>query len=758
MNPARSTEARIRRTGEIVVARMARLQHVTEALSEAVTVAEVADVILGEGLTAVGAGGIELFRTVDGSTQLERLGARQPAWSPEAWSRFSADASSPLADAVARRTPLCFPSLADLVMRYPAASAVDPGGAGAFACFPLLDETRTLGGICAVYPEPHTFDEAEPAFLMTFGRLSAAALDRALLHEAEREARRGRDEAEAQLAEERHFNATLRSIGESLASELDEQKLLQKITDAATDIAGAQFGAFFYTVVDEAGGSLLLYTVSGVPREAFSRFPIPRETPLFGPTFRGECVIRLDDVTRDPRYGQNPPHHGMPRGHLPVRSYLAVPVKARSGEVLGALFFGHSKPGRFTETHERMVSGVVAPAAIAIENARLYQQAQSAIRTRDEFLAMLAHELRNPLAPAVTGLHLIRMRGSTAPFEKELNTVERQINNIARLVDDLLDVSRITRNKIELRKERIDLGAALLRAVETVRPLIDSRRHTVSFTSPGAPIEIDADPVRIEQVFSNLLNNAAKYTPPGGHLELFTERRGDDVLVRVRDDGVGMAADVLPSIFEPFTQAKRSLDRAQGGLGLGLTLVKRLVEMHGGAVYAKSEGAERGSEFTVRLPIPSNEAAVPRPEATAKERAQSLGAASLRVLVVDDNVDAAETLSEAMRVWGHEVWTANQPEQAISTALERRPHLALIDIGLPGMDGYELVRRLRLASPRAETRYVAVSGYGQAEDRRRSLEAGFDDHLVKPVAIDVLQTVIREVVSSLNSPGSAPPA
>jgi len=550
---------------------------------------------------------------------------------------------------------------------------------------------------------------------------------------------------EQQLREESRINETLYRLGASFAKELDEQRLLQLITDEATALTGAKFGSFFFNVTDERGERYMLYTLSGVPREAFAKFPMPRNTAIFSPTFSGEGVIRLDDVTKDPRYGKSPPHYGQPPGHLPVRSYLAVPVVARGAEVLGGLFFGHPEPGRFRESHERVVVGLSLQAAIALENARLYrhlkdseertkrafEKAHEADRRKDEFLAMLGHELRNPLAPIATALELMRLRaGDLARHERDV--IERQVGHLSRLVDDLLDVSRITQGKIELKKSVTHLSEAIGKAVEIASPLFEQRSHNLELDVPPAGLVVHGDPVRLAQIFANLLTNAAKYTQPGGRIALSARRQGDEIVVRVRDNGTGIEKELLGRVFDLFTQGKRSLDRAQGGLGLGLTLVRSLVELHGGRVSVVSEGPGKGSEFTVVLPALEEERAAMAPMRRppgAKSPHRS------RVLVVDDNSDAADLLAEALRAEGHDVRVAFDGPQALLVAREFAPRVALLDIGLPVMDGYEVAHRLKTDPASAGIELVAISGYGQESDRRRSLEAGFKDHLVKPVEL-----------------------
>jgi two-component system CheB/CheR fusion protein len=371
---------------------------------------------------------------------------------------------------------------------------------------------------------------------------------------------------------------------------------------------------------------------------------------------------------------------------------------------------------------------------------RRVEELAEADRQKNEFLAMLAHELRNPLAPVLNAVHIMRRMGHDGPMlERTREMIEVQVKHMVRLVDDLLDVSRITRGKIELRKEALDLAAVVARAVEATRPLAERRGVELIVDLTGEPLPLEADPTRQEQVLTNLLNNAAKYTDSGGHVRLSAAREGGEVVIRVRDDGIGIDAEMLPRVFDPFAQADGSLDRSQGGLGIGLTLVRKLTEMHGGSVSASSEGLGRGSEFVVRLPAPrrgetSSEADGPQRAAEEKSR--------LRILVVDDNLHSAESLAVLVKLWGHEARVAHDGPEAIEVALEFRPHVMLLDIGLPRLDGYKVARRLRQEPGLDDLLLIAMTGYGQDEDRRRSREAGFDHHLVKPVDLTRLEAML----------------
>jgi signal transduction histidine kinase len=421
------------------------------------------------------------------------------------------------------------------------------------------------------------------------------------------------------------------------------------------------------------------------------------------------------------------------------KSALLVPLAAR-GQALGVLTLGANESGRRYGDRERHLAEELAQrAALALDNARLYDESQEAVRRRDEFLAMLGHELRNPLASVLNAVTVLQLRSPADSVAQELAAViQRQGRHMARLLDDLLDTSRITYGKIALRPEPFDLAAVLGKAVETSRPLLDARRHTLSVELPPEPLGVRADPTRLEQVFANLLNNAAKYTDPGGRIVLQAGREGAEVVVRVRDNGVGIARDMLVRVFEPFAQADHSLDRTQGGLGIGLTLVRRLVEMHGGRVEAHSAGPCQGSEFVVRLPAGKVGLSPANPPGAAPP------AASRRILLVEDNADVREMLAELLRLGGHTVETAPDGPSGIALARANRPDLALIDIGLPGLNGYEVARQLRAALDGQPLRLVALTGYDQPEDRRRALEAGFDAHLIKPVDLAKLERLLQQ--------------
>ena len=367
---------------------------------------------------------------------------------------------------------------------------------------------------------------------------------------------------------------------------------------------------------------------------------------------------------------------------------------------------------------------------------------READRRKDEFLAMLAHELRNPLAPIRNAVEILRMSEEREVRERARELVGRQVQHMARLVDDLLEVSRITQRKVVLKRAPVTLASVVESAVEVVRPSYEALRHTLTVTLPREEIWLDVDAVRLSQVLGNLLHNAGKFTPSGGHIRLEALRDERWLEIRVIDDGVGIAPDILPSVFELFSQADRSLERSQGGLGIGLSLVKGLVEMHGGSVRAHSEGLGEGSAFIVRLPLTEVK---PRPRHAAAERASQH--TPRRVLVVEDNIDSAESMLLLLRNVGHEVTVVNDGREAVDAALAFHPDVILLDIGLPGVDGFHLARKLRMLPETSGARLIAVSGYGQEKDREMSKAAGFDLHLVKPVDPRRLTAAIDSVAA-----------
>jgi PAS domain S-box-containing protein len=374
---------------------------------------------------------------------------------------------------------------------------------------------------------------------------------------------------------------------------------------------------------------------------------------------------------------------------------------------------------------------------------RLYQEIRENNKRKDEFLAMLAHELRNPVAAIASAVMLATRSGVHESIDWSLHVIDRQVKHLTRLIDDLLDVSRISRGKIDLRRELVDLTGILDSAVQTVQPILDEREHRLATTIDRGALWVDADPTRLEQVLINLLTNAAKYTDKSGSIELKAQRAGNEVVIKVKDSGIGIAPEKLPEIFELFAQGDRTLARSEGGLGIGLTLVKRLVEAHGGTVTALSDGVGKGSEFSVRLPL-AKPALPGKPQ--VRERPPAQGTSS-KILIVDDNVDMARALAGILSLHGHDVATVDDGPAAIDAARKYEPSVVLLDIGLPGMDGYKVVEILKNDWAAKGTLFIAISGYGQDSDKRRSHEAGFDHHLVKPIDHHELLALVGRKIS-----------
>ena len=534
---------------------------------------------------------------------------------------------------------------------------------------------------------------------------------------------------------------TLNDVGAAVASALDREAVVQKVTDAATQLTGAKFGAFFYNLIDDRGESYTLYTISGAPRDAFASFPMPRNTAIFEPTFRGARVVRSDDITADPNYGQSSPHHGMPPGHLPVRSYLAVPVKTRSGEPLGGLFFGHPDTARFTADHERIAAGIASWASVALENARLYRSAQDASRLKDEFIATLSHELRTPLN-AILGYARMMRSGmlSTEKIPRAVETIERNAASLTVIVEDVLDVSRIISGKLRLNVQQVDVPALVRASVDAVLPDAEAKEITIDSTVNSETGSITGDQERLQQVVWNLLSNAVKFTEQGGRVRVGLERVGPNVQLTVRDTGVGIAPEFLPHVFERFRQGDAGTTRQRGGLGLGLAIARQLIEMHGGTIEAASGGVGTGSSFTVTLPRTMRRSPAAGPDdpsgrAQVGDRRRVPDLRGVRVLVVDDDADALAMVRDILESAGASVTTGQSGAQALLSLEEACPDVLVADLSMPSMDGFELIATIRRAD-KQNLRILpaaALTAYARSEDRMRALRSGFNMHLAKPI-------------------------
>jgi PAS domain S-box-containing protein len=545
------------------------------------------------------------------------------------------------------------------------------------------------------------------------------------------------------VTEQAAITQKLNDVGAVVAASLDRAAIVQKVTDVATELTHAEFGAFFYNVVDQQSGeSYMLYTLSGAPKEAFANFPQPRSTAVFAPTFHGEGAVRMNDVTQDPRFGKNPPYFGMPKGHLPVRSYLAVPVKVASGEVLGGLFFGHSKAGVFTAEHERLAAGVAAWASVALQNARLYQEAREADRVKDEFLAVLSHELRTPLNAIVGYARLLRggvLTGEKA--ERGLETLERNASALTQIVEDVLDISRIVSGKIRLDVQPVELPLIVHNAVATIQPAADAKGLRVQTIVDSGVGPVSGDPDRLQQVVWNLLSNAVKFTPKNGRIQVRVERVNSHIEIVVSDTGVGIREDFIPFVFERFRQADAGTTRKTGGLGLGLSIVRHIVEMHGGTVHVASDGEDRGATFRVRLPLMIVQAEAAReirehPRTEKPKPLSGLGnLGGVRVMAVDDEEDALGLLRIVLETSGAEVVTVCSAFEALDRIEREKPDALVVDLGMPEMDGFEFIARVRASSNREvkDIPAAALTALARSEDRTKALQSGFEMHLAKPV-------------------------
>ena len=531
--------------------------------------------------------------------------------------------------------------------------------------------------------------------------------------------KRAEEERAQLLVREREARAeseALNRVERLLAAELDFERLVQTVTDAGTDLCGARFGAF-------------------------------------EPTFRGVGIVRSDDVTREEPFGKVPPHLALPAGHLPVRSYLAVPVVSRSGGVLGGLFFGHPEPGRFTERHERMLGGLAAQAAVALDNARLYEAAErarrvaeEANRSKDEFLATMSHELRTPLNAVLGWARMLRsshLDATTAA--RALESIERNALAQVQLVEDILDISRIVTGKLSLNVQPIDLARVIEAARDVVRLAAQAKGIALEAAVDRTVGPVMGDAQRLQQVIWNLLANAIKFTPAGGRVLVRLE--GADGLARivVSDTGSGITGEFLPYVFDRFRQADSSTTRRHGGLGLGLAIVRHIVEQHGGTVSADSGGAGRGSTFTVEIPLGAGARAQEAAGADEIDAPPRL-LRGVTVLVADDEPDARELVKVILEQAGAGVVTVDSADGAVAAVAEMHPTVLISDIGMPGDDGYTLLKALRRDG--SDIPAIAVTAYGRPEDQQRALRAGFQLHIPKPIDPRLLVDAVRALAES----------
>jgi PAS domain S-box-containing protein len=584
---------------------------------------------------------------------------------------------------------------------------------------------------------------------------------------------------EEQLREESRTVRTIHQVGSYLSAELSLEKVVETVTNAATELIGADVGAFFYRQGARPDAGFALLTISGPGREDLGllwRFPA---TPLFRRGLEARSIVRLDDVTEDSDYPESAAALAGREGISDVRSYIFAPLVSSSGELLGALVFGHSEPRAFSEREEQIVVGLSSQAAIAVDNARLYRElelsnerfrqvadkAESANRAKDEFLATLSHEMRTPLNAMLGWTQLLNGDSlDRETFSRAARSIERNTRALAQLINDLLDVSRIVMGKLSLEMRPVSLVQVVAAAVETVRPLADAKGVHLATSLGSVKGMVSGDAARLQQVVWNLLTNGIKFTPSGGHVKIALEETTARLKVTISDTGRGITPDFLPHIFERFRQADSSSTRLHGGLGLGLAIVRHLVELHGGSIHAWSEGEGRGAMFTVELP-PLPQQVAQRPERRGTSRiewhAELPGLDGVRVLIVDDELDARECLGTLLEQAGAVVTLVGSADEALQALDAEVPDVIVSDIGMPKEDGYALIRKIRARPPErgGTVPAIAVTAYAAGQDRERALAEGFTRHLPKPIeARDLIILVARVVARGRQPTPPEPPS
>ena len=523
---------------------------------------------------------------------------------------------------------------------------------------------------------------------------------------------------------------TLLAVSRALGSTLDPTETMRRVArEIALALDADTVGAYLGDAARES-----LWPIAGyrVPREmldAFRQIPIPiTNHPAIQEAWQHRRIVWTDDMPGDARVDP-----GILQ-QFPHQSDVFVPIRVKDQPVGGFFVIWWRERHTVTDAELRLVQGISDLAGIFLENAQLYREAAEANRAKDEFLATLSHELRNPLGAIANAAAALDRRGGAEEAAARLRQIiYRQTHHLTRLVDDLLDVARATAGKIALDRQALDLSEVAGGCVRSLRESGRARRHRVTFRAES--VVVNGDPTRLAQVITNMLDNAIKFTPSGGSVDVDVLREGQEAVLRVSDTGIGIAPAMLSRVFELFAQAEQPMDRAAGGLGIGLSLSRRLVEMHGGTIAVASEGTGRGARVTVRLPVEAAGTPTPRPPVPGSDRSRT-------ILIVEDNDDARESLRLLLESLGHRVIEAGDGQHGLALALHHRPEVVLIDLGLPGLDGYEVARALRSSPAGKTTALIAVTGYGQADDRRRSKEAGFDAHLVKPVSQSLLSSLI----------------
>jgi PAS domain S-box-containing protein len=550
-----------------------------------------------------------------------------------------------------------------------------------------------------------------------------------------------RTRAEAERAESRQRERlrlreteTLLAVSRALSSTLDPTETMRRVAREISLALGADMvGAY---LADHAGEQLWPVAGYHVPRDmldTFRRFPIPIKNHLaIEEAWAHRRAVWTDDMPGDPRVDQETLRR------FPHQSDLFVPIRVKDQPVGGFFVIWWTLRRAITEWEILVLQGISDLAGMFLENAQLYRETADASRTKDEFLATLSHELRNPLGAIGNAVAALDRRagGADDAAARLRQIIHRQTRHLTRLVDDLLDVARAAAGKVSLNRQPIDLSDVAGGCVRSLRESGRARHHRVTFHAES--VIVNADPTRLAQVIANMLDNAVKFTPSGGSVNVDVVREKDEAVLRVTDTGIGIDAEMLPRIFDLFSQAEHAIDRSAGGLGIGLTLSRRLVEMHGGTIAAVSAGHDQGAQFIVRLPVDMAGTPLPAQTTVSPDRARS-------ILIIEDNDDARESLRLLLESLGHRVLEAGDGPGGVSLALQHRPEVVLVDLGLPGMDGYAVARTLRASAGGEAMVLIAVTGYGQADDRRRSKEAGFDAHLVKPVS----QLALSNLISAL---------
>ena len=594
---------------------------------------------------------------------------------------------------------------------------------------PLRARGRILGVLTLVISESsRRYGEDDLLLAVEMGSRAALAVDNARLWEETRKAVQERELALKLHCDIEEQLTLLVEASGSLSASLDRGSVSNAIMALSRRLVAAD--AYAVWRYEALTGYWRIALASGLS-EQYEQSAIHVSEHL--PGLLEEPII-ADDVTTSPLVA----HRRAAFEREGIKSILVVPLRVR-GDRSGSIAFYFRAPHKFSEVEVRVATALSNLSAAAIGSAELYEELRANDRRKDEFLAMLAHELRNPLAAIDNAVVLLNVADPRREqLDWSVDVIGRHVRHLTRLIDDLLDVSRITRGKIQLRKMKIDAYPVLSSAIESVRPLIQERKHKLS-TAFGTDLILDSDPTRLEQIAVNLLLNAAKYTESGGQIWFSAHHEGNEIVIRVRDNGVGIPADQLSTIFALFVQGERSLERSAGGLGIGLTLVQTLTELHGGTVVAHSRGSGKGSEFIVRLPA-APAGLVRRSGPQPKHEPPS--SHSARILVVDDNTDLARGLARLLEFHGHKVAIAYDGPSGFVMAKEWHPEFVLLDIGLPGMDGYQVAALLKQDDDTKNAMIIGISGYGQDEDRKRSAQAGFDRHLVKPICSQDLLKVL----------------